>query len=278
MTPVTKSTPHATQSHDPITTRELKERHLLWPLSRIGGKHHLSDPIERLSTCDALMKSSAKAKSFHVAVRGSSPQHMTSPSRILKRVVGNLTPKSSAQSSLQSSKRSSESSSEESTESSNDYRNHQQNHQPKTVDHQRTTYRSSRQRVVDPPPTSGQPSDPTSDPSNDPPNDPPSESSPRNRAIRAIRRASRHRRACIERTAAIQASRRAAAGLVSNEPPRYEQAVGPPPGLRRTDRRDSCNPPAAAGPAPRIDDTPKRRVRRQLIGKETEGYVRSSRV
>jgi len=30
---VTKSTPHATQSHHPITTRGLKERHLLWPLS-----------------------------------------------------------------------------------------------------------------------------------------------------------------------------------------------------------------------------------------------------
>ena len=189
-----------------------------------------------------------------------------------------------------------ESSSEESTKSSNNYRNHQRNHQPKTVDHQRTTYRSSRQQVVDTPPTSGQPSDPTSDPTNDPPKDPPSESSPRNRAIRAIRRASRHRRTCIERTAAIQASRlgcrracvertaaiqascRAGDGLVSNEPPRYEQAVGPPPGLRRTDRRDTRSPPAAAGPAPRIDDTPKRRVRRQLIGKETEGYVRSSRV
>jgi len=125
---------------------------------------------------------------------------------------------------------------------------------------------------------SNEPSDPTSDPMNDPPNDPPSESSPRNRPIRAIRRASRHRRACIERTAAIQASSRATPGLVSNEPPRYEQAVGPPPGLRRTDRRDTRNPPAAAGPAPRIDDTPKRRVRRQLIGKEMEGYVRSSRV
>jgi len=135
-----------------------------------------------------------------------------------------------------------ESSSEESTESSNNYRNHQRNHQPKTVDHQRTTYRSSRQRVVDPPPTSGQPSDPTSDPTNDPPNDPPRESSPRNRAIRVICRASCHRRACIERTAAIQASRRAAAGLVSNEPPRYKQAAGLPPGLCRTNRRDTSKP------------------------------------
>jgi len=35
MTPVTKSTPHTTQSHHPITTGELKERHLLWALS--GG-------------------------------------------------------------------------------------------------------------------------------------------------------------------------------------------------------------------------------------------------
>ena len=34
------------------------------------------------------------------------------------------------------------------------------------------------------------------------------------------------------------------------KPPRYEQAAGRPPGLRRTDRRDTRNPPAAAGPAP----------------------------
>jgi hypothetical protein len=32
---------------------------------------------------DTLMKSSSKAKSFHVAVQGSSPQHVTLPSRIL---------------------------------------------------------------------------------------------------------------------------------------------------------------------------------------------------
>ena len=216
------------------------------------------------------MKSSAKAKSFHVVARGNFPaaRDFAEPNtytsgwqpdtEIISTIITSII--------------------KESTKSSNNYQNHQRNHQPKTVNHQRTTCRSSRQRVVNPPPTGGQPSDPTSDPTNDPPNGPPSESSPRSRAIRAIRRASRHRRACIERTAAIQASRWAAAELVSNEPPRYEQAIGPPPGLRRTDRRDTRNPPAAAGPAPRIDDTPKRRVRRQLIGKETEGYVRSSRV
>ena len=32
--------------------------------------------------------------------------------------------------------------------------------------------------------------------------------------------------------------------------PRYAQAIGPPPGLRRTNRCDICSPPAYAGPAP----------------------------
>jgi len=34
-----------------------------------------------------LMKFNAKAKSFHVTVRGNSPQHMTLPSRILIRLL-----------------------------------------------------------------------------------------------------------------------------------------------------------------------------------------------
>jgi len=173
------------------------------------------------------MKSSAKAKSFHVAAQGNfpaardfaEPDTYTSGWQPDTEIISTIITSIIKRSSESSSKRSSESSSEESTESSNNYRNHQQNHQPKTVDHQRTTYRSSRQRVVDPLPTGGQPSDPTSHPTNNPPNDPPSESSPRNRAIRAISRVSRHRRACIKRTAAIQASRWAAAGLVANEPP-----------------------------------------------------------
>ena len=96
-----------------------------------------------------------------------------------------------------------------------------------------------------------------------PTSDPSSESSPwyRERSVervvatepQTIRRASRRHRAANE------------------PPPRYSQAIRPPPGLHRTNRR-------SAGPAPRIDDTPQRRVRRPWIGKETEGYVRSSRV
>jgi len=48
------------------------------------GKAPRSDPIE--SILFTLMKSSAKAKSFHVAVRGSSRQHVTLPSWILIRL------------------------------------------------------------------------------------------------------------------------------------------------------------------------------------------------
>jgi len=40
--------------------------------------------------------------------------------------------------------------------------------------------------------------------------------------------------------------------------------------LRAIRRRDTRNPPAAAGPAPRIDDTPKRQAGRRFIGKEME--------
>jgi len=58
---------------------------------------------------------------------------------------------------------------------------------------------------------------------------------------------------------------RSIVGVVTTEP----QAIH---------RRDTRNPAAAATPAPRIDDTPKRQAGRQLIGKETEGYVRSSKV
>ena len=103
MTPVTKSTPHTTQSHDPMKMREL--RYLFWPLTGGYVEALLSDPIERLSTCDTLMKSSAKAKSFHVAVRGNfhaardfaKPDTYTTSRR---RAVGN---RSSSESSAESS-------------------------------------------------------------------------------------------------------------------------------------------------------------------------------
>jgi len=54
-----------------------------------------------------------------------------------------------------------------------------------------------------------------------------------------------------------------AAGPISNRND-IRKPSGTPTGMRRTMRR--------------IDDISKWRVRRQLIGKETEGYVRSSRV
>jgi len=52
--------------------------------------------------------------------------------------------------------------------------------------------------------------------------------------------------ACIERTAAgILASHQADAGLVSNEPPPgYSQAIRPPSGLRRTNRRRDTRKPS----------------------------------
>jgi len=99
---------------------------------------------------------------------------------------------------------------------------------------QRTIYRSPRHRVNDPPPSS----------------DPASEPSPRNRE-RSYER-------CVERTAtAILASRRAAPGLASNEPPRYLQS----PGIRRTYALKR--------------DTPKRRKRDDgRSGTETGGFAR----
>jgi len=52
----------------------------------------LSDPNREI-ICDTLMKFSAKAKSFHIAVRVISPLHETLPSRIhtttCQRAVGN---------------------------------------------------------------------------------------------------------------------------------------------------------------------------------------------
>jgi len=46
----------------------------------------LSDPNREIIR-DMLMKFNAKAKSFHVAVQGNSPQHVTLPSRILIRLL-----------------------------------------------------------------------------------------------------------------------------------------------------------------------------------------------
>jgi len=63
--------------------------------------------------------------------------------------------------------------------------------------------------------------------------------------------------------------------LGQRQSPYWRVVATEPQAIRR---RDTHNPPAAAGPAPRIDDTAKWQAGPQLIGKETEGYLRSSRV
>ena len=122
------------------------------------------------------MKSNAKAKSFHVAVRGNPPQHVTSPSRTLIRrpaTSGWQQKESIIETNINR---------EDSSESS-------ASHQP---------------------PTGHQDIESTTIP------------------IRAIRRACR---------------RHGTTNDQSNEPPpRYSQAAGPPPGLHRTNRRDTSKP------------------------------------
>jgi len=93
------------------------------------------------------MKSSAKVKSFHVAVQGSFPQHMTLPSRILIRRPAD----ERFSSKKKENQRSSESSSKRSSESSlKRHQHHERNHHlnrrtingPPTGD-QKSSYRPS---------------------------------------------------------------------------------------------------------------------------------------
>jgi len=145
-----------------------------------------------------------------------SPRHVTSLSRILIRVVGNLTPKSSAQSSLQSSK-------------------NQQNHRIIIGIISGTI--NPKWSIINGPPTGHQDNELSTLPLR-----------AVNRAIlrailqtihRTIRRVRRHHRTeRYERSV----ERVVTAGLASNEPPRYKQAAGPPPGLCRTNRRDTSKP------------------------------------
>ena len=222
----TQSTPHTTHIAPP--NHDERTEDLLRPLSGGYGEALLSGPHREIIR-DTLMKSNAKAKSFHVAGRGNFPaaRDFAEPDTYTttrRRAGGNLTSIGIIIGII--------------SRIIND------------------------QRVINGPPTGHPDIEPTTTP------------------LRAIRRASHRHGAAnepppryersVERVvatepqtnrrrkrtaAAILASRQAAAGLASNEPPpRYSQAVRPPPGLRRTNRR-------SAAPAPRIDDTPKRRKR-----------------
>jgi len=192
------------------------------------------------------MKSSAKAKSFHVAVRGSSPQHVTLPSRTLIRAVGNLTRKGSSESSAESSPSIEKRSTHylPVTQTSSQRPSPIERSVERAVATEPRTILQAIKRVI----------------------------------LRAILRAilqtmpranrsntrkpSGRPRACVVRTAtAILASRQAAPGLASNEPPRYLQSSG----VRRTCALKR--------------DMPKRRKRDDgRSGKVAEGYVRGSRV
>jgi len=137
------------------------------------------------------MKSSAKAKSFHVAVRGSSPKHVTLPSRLLIRLPAD----------------------------------------------ERLATEGGSSRIISgiineyPPVTQTSSRRPS-----------PYEQSYERSYERSYGRSYKR---CRERTAATLASRRAAPGLASNEPPqRYSQVSSTTPSLRRDTRKPSGRPRA----------------------------------
>jgi len=158
----------------------------------------LSDPNREI-ICVTLMKFNAKAKSFHVAVRGNFPAARDSAkpdtyTTTRRRAVGNRS----------SSEDSSTSSAESSPESAKHHRNHQ-----------------SESSIINGPPTGHPDIESTTIPASDPS----SEALPWNRE-RSVERVVATEPQTIRRV-----SRRHG---TANEPPqRYSQAIRPPPGLRR---------------------------------------------